>query len=145
METNINGFLDGRVQIAQPRIGYRAATDPVYLAASVPAVAGDRVLDVGCGVGTASFCLGARVSNLIMAGIELQDYYAALAISNGVRNDLFLDVICAELQNSPPELRAQSFDHVMTILHFLWKTQCRHLKMYPKLWPMWKQWGWIYG
>ena len=114
METNINGFLDGRVQIAQPRIGYRAATDPVYLAASVPAVAGDRVLDVGCGVGTASFCLGARVSNLIMAGIELQDDYAALAISNGVRNDLFLDVICAELQNSPPELRAQSFDHVMT-------------------------------
>ena len=41
METTTDGFLGGRLQIAQPVDGYRAATDPVYLAASIPAVSGD--------------------------------------------------------------------------------------------------------
>ena len=35
-----DGFLGGRLAILQPRDGYRAATDPVLLAAAVPARAG---------------------------------------------------------------------------------------------------------
>ncbi|WP_370553443.1 hypothetical protein [Falsirhodobacter sp. alg1] len=38
-----DGFLDGRLRILQPRDGYRAATDPVFLAAAVPAKQGDLV------------------------------------------------------------------------------------------------------
>ena len=48
-----NGYLDGRVRIRQPARGYRAGVDPVLLAASVPARDGQRVLELGCGVGAA--------------------------------------------------------------------------------------------
>ena len=48
-----DAFLDGRVRLLQPRKGYRAATDPVLLAAAVAAKPGDKVLDIGCGAGAA--------------------------------------------------------------------------------------------
>jgi tRNA1(Val) A37 N6-methylase TrmN6 len=114
METTIDGFLSGRVQVEQPVRGYRAATDPVYLAASIAAVSGDRILDVGCGVGTASLCLAARIADLHLTGIELQDKYAALAHANATRNAQNMNVVCANLAILPNDLRAQSFDHVMT-------------------------------
>ena len=44
-------FLGGRLSIWQPRDGYRAGVDPVLLAASVPARAGQSVLELGCGTG----------------------------------------------------------------------------------------------
>ena len=53
-------FLGGRISIVQPRRGHRAGSDAVFLAASVPARAGDRVLDVGAGVGVAGLCLLTR-------------------------------------------------------------------------------------
>ena len=46
-------FLCGRLNLLQPRRGYRAATDPVLLAAACPAIAGESVLDMGCGAGAA--------------------------------------------------------------------------------------------
>ena len=54
-------LLGGRVRLRQPVAGYRAAIDPVFLAAAVPAVPGDRALDVGCGAGAAALCLAIRV------------------------------------------------------------------------------------
>ena len=42
-----DGFLGGALQIWQPIKGYRAAMDPVFLAASVPAKAGQSVLELG--------------------------------------------------------------------------------------------------
>ena len=54
----------GRLRILQPAAGYRAAMDPVLLAAAVPAQSGQDVLELGCGTGVASLCLGARVSGL---------------------------------------------------------------------------------
>ena len=54
-------LLDGRVRLRQPAQGYRVAIDPVLLAAAVPARAGDRVLDAGCGTGAATLCLASRV------------------------------------------------------------------------------------
>ena len=47
-ELTCDAFLDGRLRLWQPRTGYRAATDPVLLAAFVPARAGQRVLELGC-------------------------------------------------------------------------------------------------
>ena len=65
-----DAFLCGRLHLWQPRKGYRAATDPVLLAAACPAVAGQRVLDLGCGAGAASLCLAARVPGLQLAGLR---------------------------------------------------------------------------
>lgn len=108
-----DGFLDGRLRILQPREGYRAATDPVLLAAYVPARSGERVLELGCGVGVASLCLGARVPGLGLAGVERQQAYAELARQNSVRNEIALAVVEADLVALPSELRAESFDHVI--------------------------------
>mgnify|MGYP003408994725 CR=1 FL=1 len=52
-------FLCGKLQLLQPRKGYRAATDPVLLAAAVPARSGQSVLDLGCGAGAAALSVSA--------------------------------------------------------------------------------------
>ncbi|MEM6466501.1 MAG: methyltransferase, partial [Pseudomonadota bacterium] len=46
-ELRTDAYLGGRVQITQPAKGYRAGTDPVLLAAAVPALAGQTVLELG--------------------------------------------------------------------------------------------------
>lgn len=108
-----DAFLGGLVRAWQPRHGYRAATDPVFLAAAVPAQAGQDVLELGCGVGVASLCLHARVRGLALTGVEVQGAYAALAMRNAVLNDAPLQVHEADLTALPPDLRVRSFDHVI--------------------------------
>jgi len=108
-----DGFLDGRLRIWQPRHGYRAAVDPVLLAAFVPARPGERVLDLGCGTGVAALCLAARVAGLDLHGLELQPGYAELARRNSAANGGALTVHEGDLRRPPPALRTQGFDHVL--------------------------------
>jgi tRNA1Val (adenine37-N6)-methyltransferase len=105
-------FLCGRLRLWQPRHGYRAATDPVLLAAAVPAKPGQQVLDLGCGAGAASLCLAARVPGLVHAGLELQADYADLARRNAARNGVAMEVIAGDVAAIPQALR-RSFDHVI--------------------------------
>ena len=112
-ELSHDAFLGGRLVIAQPRGGYRAGVDPVLLAASVPARAGDRVLDLGCGGGVAGLCLAARVPGVRLTGLEVQPAYADLARRNATLNDIALDVVTGDLSNMPDVLRQQQFDHVI--------------------------------
>lgn len=106
-------FLGGRLAILQPRRGYRAATDPLFLAAAVPAVAGQRILELGCGAGVASLALGVRVPGLGLTGVELQADYAALARRNAAANCLPLGVVVADLRVLPAALRRTGYDHVI--------------------------------
>ncbi len=105
-------FLDGRLRLLQPLKGYRAATDPVLLAAACPAQAGDSVLDLGCGAGAAALCLGRRVPGLHLAGLELQPDYADLARQNAARNGLALEVHEGDLARMPAAIR-RDFGHVI--------------------------------
>lgn len=66
-----DNFLGGRVTLLQPADGYRAAIDPVFLAASCDAGAGARVLDMGAGTGAAALCLTARVPDAMVTGLEI--------------------------------------------------------------------------
>lgn len=79
-------LLGGRVHLAQPTNGYRAAIDPVLLAASIPARAGERVLELGAGAGAASLCLAARVPGVCIEGVERDRATVALARANAGRN-----------------------------------------------------------
>ncbi len=105
-----DAFLGGKLHLLQPGSGYRAGVDPVLLAASVKAVAGQSVLDLGCGAGAAALCLGARVPGLKLAGIELQPEYADLARRNG--GDAF-EVFTGDVADLPAELRQRQFNHVI--------------------------------
>jgi len=105
-------FLDGRLNIWQPLHGYRASTDPVFLAAAMRAKAGETVLELGCGAGVALACLLHRVP-VRATGLELQQEYADLARRNMARNGLAAEIVLGDLADMPASLRAQSFDHVM--------------------------------
>lgn len=107
-----DAFLCGKLQLWQPRQGYRAATDPVLLAAACPALPGQSVLDLGCGVGAAAFCLARRVPDLRLAGLELQPDYAALAQRNAQENGIAMQVEVGNLADMPKALR-MDFDHVI--------------------------------
>ena len=111
METSTDRILGNRLQLMQPADGYRAAIDPVLLAAAVPAKAGERVLDLGCGVGTAGLCLLARVPGISLTGLDLQPTLIALATRNAAANGLSGSTFfqCGDLLC----FKDGNFDHVL--------------------------------
>ncbi len=111
-----DALLDGRITLAQARNGYRVAIDPVFLAASVCARAGQHVLDLGCGSAAASLCLAARVVDLNITGLELQPEMRDLAQRNITANNLdaCIKVMDGDVAAPPPALKDGSFDHVMS-------------------------------
>lgn len=113
METTRDAFLGGRLQILQPKIGYRAGADPVFLAAAVSARRGDTVLELGCGVGTALLCLKARLPDVAVYGIDIQPDLIALAEQNFEANAFDGQLLAADVQDMSDDLRALSFDHVL--------------------------------
>ena len=117
-ETTQDRFLGGRLLIAQPRRGYRAAIDPIFLAAATPAAPGQRLLELGCGVGTASCALLVRLQaatpGLTIFGLEAEPVYAELARLNAEANGLAENfrVVRGNLLSPPPLLDPVSFDGV---------------------------------
>jgi tRNA1(Val) A37 N6-methylase TrmN6 len=110
--TSNDTILGGRVTLAQPQTGYRAAIDPVLLAACCPARAGQTVLDAGCGVGTAGLCVAARTS-CGADGVELQPGMAQLARANREANGVAGRVFTASIMQPPGEVTGTKYDHVI--------------------------------
>lgn len=106
-------LLGGRVILFQPEDGYRAAMDPVLLAAAIPAKPGESVIDLGCGAGAAALCLMARIEGVRVAGLEIQPHMALLARMNGEANGFAAFQVQEGSVVSPPAGLA-GFDHVMT-------------------------------
>lgn len=115
MDTTLDKLLGGRVQLRQPKVGYRAAIDPVLLAAAVTAKSGQNVLELGCGAGAAMLCLAARVKGLAITGVELQEDYFALAQHNVNNHSEFatFNMKHGDARRLPQDIAANSFDHVM--------------------------------
>jgi len=116
-----DGFLGSRLQVLQPEKGYRAGIDAVMLAASVPALQGEHVLDVGAGVGVASLCLATRCPDVNVTGLEIQRALVETALENIARNNLQARVTVVEGSISEKaailadkDVAYGSFDHVMT-------------------------------
>ena len=108
-------LLGGRVILRQPADGLRAAIDAVLLAAAVPALSGEAVLDIGIGSGAAAFCLARRVPGLRVVGLDIQRDLVRLVAENASLNGLDdqVSAMVGDLRNPPPRLAPASFDHVM--------------------------------
>jgi tRNA1(Val) A37 N6-methylase TrmN6 len=111
-----DALLNGRVALLQPRNGYRAAIDPVLLAAAIPAKSGENAVELGLGSGAASLCLLARCPELLhISGLELDQGQAELAQRNAEINragDRLL-VILGDAAHPPKALARNHFDHVL--------------------------------
>ncbi|MCK5444052.1 MAG: methyltransferase [Rhodospirillaceae bacterium] len=125
METTNDTLLGGQVRFCQPKTGYRAAIDPVFLAASVAAKGGHKVADLGCGAGAAMLCLASRVEGLQIDGLEIQASMVSLASENIMANGLQdrVRVTQGDLLDPPADLTPGSFDWVMANPPYLPETR----------------------
>ncbi|MEI9987558.1 MAG: methyltransferase [Aliidongia sp.] len=108
-------LLGGRVILRQPIQGFRAAIDPVLLAAAVPASPGQAVLELGTGTGAAALCVARRVEGVRVSGLDRQHDLVRLAGDNAALNglDRQTDFMVGDLLQPPARLSPGSFDHVM--------------------------------
>ena len=100
-----DGFLGGRLQLSQPRHGFRAGLDSVLLGAAVRSGTG-RLLELGAGVGTASLVaieLG-RAGKALLA--EREPLALELARNNIADNGLseHAEVVAVDV-DAPAEVR----------------------------------------
>jgi tRNA1(Val) A37 N6-methylase TrmN6 len=113
-EITADKFLDGRLTVRQFARGFRAGLDAVMLAAAVPAKAGDEVLELGSGAGTASLCLAARVADARVVGAEIESELVTLSNGNATENGfgdrvVFVTVDALDL---PADMK-RDYAHVM--------------------------------
>lgn len=83
----------------QPVFGFRAAIDPVLLAAAIPASEGEAILEAGLGTGAAALALLARVPGARVVGIERDPELAEIARDNAGLNGVAerLAVVCGDV------------------------------------------------
>ena len=115
LPTTVDGLLNRRVQIEQPSSGYRIAVDTVLLASACPAVSGDGILDLGCGVGGAMLSLACRVKGISGIGVDIQQDLIEICLRNITRNPTFaknLEAEIADARDLPPQWN-NVFDQVV--------------------------------
>lgn len=79
-DTTRDAFLGGQVMVEQPAKGrHRAGLDAVYLAAAVPEGTTGHVVDLGSGVGTAGFCVAARLADVRVTLVDSDTHVLTLA------------------------------------------------------------------
>src|SRR5256885_16815406 len=77
-----DAFLGGQLRLRQPKSGHRAGHDAMLLAAATPARSGDRVIDLGAGIGAAGLAIAKRVAGIELFLVEIGEGLAALARGN---------------------------------------------------------------
>ncbi|MEQ8736870.1 MAG: methyltransferase [Rhodospirillaceae bacterium] len=115
-ETTVDHFFEGRLQLVQPKTGYRIAIDPLLLAAAVDVPEGARVLDVGCGTGAALLSLLTRREDVQGVGLERHVPFLELARHSITLNG-FSDrasLIQGDLACPSAALLTSGYDAVMT-------------------------------
>lgn len=81
-------LLRGRLRLLQPKVGFHASLDTVFLAAAVSVKDRQHVLDIGCGVGSAGLSVALRNSNIQLTGLDIQQELIDLAHQNAHLNGL---------------------------------------------------------
>jgi hypothetical protein len=102
-----DAVLGGRLVLRQPRKGHRVGHDAILLAAASSAQPGERVVDLGAGVGAAGLAVASRVEDLAVTLVEIDPALAALARENAARNGLAdrVRAVCLDVAAAPAALR----------------------------------------
>src|SRR3954453_13866087 len=87
-EISEDAVLGGRLRLRQPRRGHRVGHDAILLAAACRTEPGDRVVDLGAGVGAAGLALAIRTAGINVTLIEIDPELVALADANVDLNGL---------------------------------------------------------
>jgi tRNA1(Val) A37 N6-methylase TrmN6 len=95
-----DAFLGGRLRLRQPRSGHRAGHDAMLLAAATPARSGDRVVDLGAGIGAAGLAVARRVAGIELVLVEIDAGLAELARGNAAANAIPADVIVLDVTSA---------------------------------------------
>lgn len=96
-ELTQDAFLGGKLHLRQPKSGHRAGHDAMLLAAATPARPGDRVVDLGAGVGAAGLAVAKRVPAIKLALVEIDPRLADLARGNAVSNAIATETIVLDV------------------------------------------------
>ena len=93
-----DAFLGGQLRLRQLKSGHRAGHDAVLLAAATSARSGDRVVDLGAGVGVAGLAVARRVAGIDLALVEIDETLACLARVNADNNEIVASVIVLDVE-----------------------------------------------
>ena len=113
-----DAFLGGQLFLRQLKSGHRAGHDAVLLAAATSARQGDRVADLGAGVGAAGLAVARRVAGIDLVLVEIDTTLAGLARANATSNAIAADVIVLDVETyatafAAAGLAADSVDAVL--------------------------------
>ena len=92
-----DAFLGGQLRLKQKRSGHRAGHDAILLAAATEARAGDRVVDLGAGIGVAGLALARRVPGVRLSLVEIDPELAELARGNATANAIAAETIVLDV------------------------------------------------
>ena len=92
-----DAILGGQLRLKQRRTGHRAGHDAILLAAATQAQAGDRVVDLGAGIGTAGLALARRVAGIGLSLVEIDPELAELARANAAANGIAAEAIVLDV------------------------------------------------
>lgn len=105
----------GGLILTQPERGYRYSLDPFLLADFCTPRRGERILDLGAGVGVVGLLLAKRHPSVSVIGIEIQADLARHAAANARANALAgrCGVIRGDLRDAPRFLPPEHFHRVV--------------------------------
>src|SRR6202046_3238632 len=105
-EVSEDAFLGGRLRLRQPKSGHRAGHDAMLLAAATPACPGDRVVDLGAGVGAAGLAVARRVAGIALVLVEIDERLAELARGNAITNAIAAETIVLDVMSGAENFAA---------------------------------------
>jgi tRNA1(Val) A37 N6-methylase TrmN6 len=100
LDVTEDAFLGGQLRLRQLKSGHRAGHDAVLLAAATPASPGNRVADLGAGIGVAGLAVARRVAGIELVLVEIDATLAGLARANAAANALSAEVIVLDVEAS---------------------------------------------